>query len=140
LKSYLIGRKLPLNIRVKTEIFLFLVPLLILGTAPVYAKKTQHMNVSLYSATLLAQINLYRQANGLNMLRFEQRLIKLAQQHSREMSQQERVSHNNFEKRMQASGSRICVENVGWNNNDPQKRFDEWQQSLDNNLTFIACR
>lgn len=133
--------------------------LLILATTSAYAKKTQSATVSFYSATLLAQINLYRQENGLNMLRFEPRLVKLAQHHSREMSQQGKVSHHNFKERMEASESRLCVENVGWNNNDPQKRFEEWQRSLDNNqnllaegivkvgiaevgnyVTFIACR
>lgn len=84
---------------------------------------------TLYDRTLLEQINNYRQVNGLNPLRFDVRLARLARTHSFEMFQQKRVSHLNFDQRFERSGGRLCVENVGWNYSTPLKQFDGWRHS-----------
>ncbi|MCL2459152.1 MAG: CAP domain-containing protein [Desulfobulbus sp.] len=90
---------------------------------------TQFDGASLYARTLLEQINLYRRDNGLGPLRFDAQLNRLAQRHSFEMFRQKMVSHRNFDQRFANSGSRMCVENVGWNFSVPRKQFDAWRQS-----------
>lgn len=114
---------------------------------------------SLYGRTLLEQINLYRRDSGLNPLRFDDQLIHLAKNHSFSMFRQKMVSHNNFDDRFERSGSRLCVENVGYNFTTPLKQFDAWRQSsghdqnmlkaeitkagiaeIGNYVTFFACK
>lgn len=85
--------------------------------------------IPIYSQTLLEQINLYRQDNGLNPLRFDDNLIRLAKNHSFAMFQQKRMSHARFDERFERSGSRLCVENVGWNYSTPLQQFDAWRRS-----------
>lgn len=113
----------------KTKALLFTVLLLALANIPVQAKEARPAGVSLYGETLLAQINIYRQENGLNGLRFDPGLIQLAQKHSYEMFQQKRIGHSNFNQRFERSNSRLCVENVGWNFTNPLKMFDSWRAS-----------
>ncbi|MBV5319307.1 MAG: CAP domain-containing protein [Desulfobulbaceae bacterium] len=113
----------------KTKILLCALLLLALGTTSVQAKEARFPGVSLYGETLLAQINLYRQENGLNALRFDAGLNKLAQTHSFEMFQQKRMGHSNFNQRFERADSRLCVENVGWNYSNPLKMFDAWRLS-----------
>lgn len=84
---------------------------------------------TLYARTLLEQINNYRQVNGLPPLRFDAGLTRLAKNHSFAMFQQKRMSHRNFDERFERSGSRLCVENVGWNYSNPLKQFDAWRHS-----------
>jgi uncharacterized protein YkwD len=114
---------------------------------------------SLYARTLLEQINNYRIYNGLPPLRFDARLAHLARNHSFAMFRQKRMSHSGFDERFRRSGSRMCVENVGWNYSTPLKQFDGWRHSRghDENMlkegvhyagvaeigryvTFFACR
>ncbi|MCL2340125.1 MAG: CAP domain-containing protein [Proteobacteria bacterium] len=114
---------------------------------------------SLYARTLLEQINRYRQDNGLGPLRFDANLIWLAKHHSFEMFRLKMMSHRNFDQRFDRSGSRMCVENVGWNYSTPLKQFDAWRQSsghdqnmlkpeitkagiaeVGNYVTFFACK
>lgn len=143
----------------KVKLLLSLFGLLVLTAAPVPAGAVQNEGASLYGRTLLEQINLYRQDNGLNPLRFDARLIHLAKTHSFAMSQQKMVSHRNFNERFERSGSRLCVENVGGNYSTPLKQFDAWRQSsghdqnmlhegiakagiaeIGNYVTFFACK
>ena len=112
-----------------------------------------------FSRILLAQINLYRMDKGLNLLRTDLVLGQLAKQHSAEMFQRKRVSHRNFDDRTDQAGSRLCVENVGWNYDSPLDMFEGWRRSRghDRNMlkegitrvgiaetgryvTFFACR
>jgi uncharacterized protein YkwD len=123
----------------KIKKFLFIV-LLVLSVAAgsAQAKEKRPADVTLYSETLLTQINQYRQSNGLNPLRFEPGLIQLAKKHSFEMFQQKMLSHRNFQERFERSGSRHCVENVGWNYTNPLKQFDGWQHSPEHNKNMLA--
>ena len=74
---------------------------------------------------------------GLPSLRFDDRLNHLAMTHSFAMSRQKRMSHANFDERFQRSGSRMCVENVGWNYPTPLKLFDGWRHSSGHNDNML---
>jgi len=138
---------------------LMVLGVLALSVAPSWAGAMQDEGASLYARTLLEQINLYRQDNGLNPLRFDANLIRLAKNHSFEMFRQKMMSHRNFDERFERSGSRLCVENVGWNYSNPLKQFDGWRHSsghdqnmlkegvtkagiaeIGNYVTFFACK
>ena len=114
---------------------LFIALLLILAAAQVQAG---NMLVSAYSRTLLEMINEYRMANGLNTLRQDPTLTGLAQQHSFKMFKQKRMGHSGFKERFARSGSRLCVENVGWKYNTPQKEFDAWRHSRGHDENMLA--
>ncbi len=143
----------------KTKVLLIVLLLGVLTAASVQARERRPSGVTAYGATLLAEINSYRQENGLNSLRFDPALVRLAQRHSFEMFRQKRMSHSKFRERFQRSGSRLCVENVGWNYSNPLKMFEGWRGSRghDENMlkegiskagiaevgkyvTFFACR
>jgi uncharacterized protein YkwD len=112
----------------KTKVLLVLLLVSLAATA-VQAKAMRPAGVTAYGETLLAEINLYRQESGLNPLRFDPALVQLAQKHSFEMFQQKMLSHRNFKQRFERSGSRSCVENVGWNYPNPLKMFEGWRRS-----------
>ncbi len=138
---------------------LVLAMLLLLADGPVAARESVPAGVTPYGRTLLAQINLLRRDSGLGELAFDPALVKAARTHSFRMFQQKRLSHLDFKKRFAQSGSRLCVENIGWNFPNPLKQFDSWHGSVghDRNMlvedlrkagiaevggyvTFIACR
>lgn len=115
--------------------------------------------VTPYGETLLVEINRYRQENGLNGLRFDPGLVRLAQKHSFTMFRDKRISHGNFSQRFERADSRLCVENVGWHYSNPLGIFEAWRHSRghDQNLlregitkagiaevgeyvTFFACK
>jgi len=93
---------------------------------------------TLYGRTLLEQINLYRRDNGLHPLRFDANLIHLARTHSFAMSRQKMVGHANFDDRFARSGSRLCVENVGYNYTSPLKQFDAWSRSRGHDQNMLS--
>lgn len=97
----------------------------------------EEAGASPYGRTLLEQINNYRNNNGLASLRFDDRLNHLAMTHSFAMSRQKRMSHANFDERFERSGSRMCVENVGWNYPTPLKLFDGWRHSSGHNENML---
>lgn len=111
------------------KVLLCVVVVVSLLSLPVSAQAAPAEGVPIYSQTLLEQINLYRQDNGLNPLRFDDNLIRLAKNHSFAMFQQKRMSHARFDERFERSGSRLCVENVGWNYSTPLQQFDAWRRS-----------
>ena len=110
-------------------VFFLVAALLMVPSLPAQCASFEDDDASLYARTLLEQINNYRSANGLPSLRFDDRLNHLAMTHSFAMSRQKRMSHANFDERFQRSGSRMCVENVGWNYPTPLKLFDGWRHS-----------
>ena len=78
----------------------------------------------------LAQlINDYRARHGLAPLAVEVELIDLADQHSQDMAQRQQLSHDGFRDRLLRAGSRLCVENVGWNHRTPEALLDGWRRS-----------
>lgn len=126
---------------------------------PMTTAAAEKTGVTLYGRTLLEQINLYRRDNGLHPLRFDANLVHLAKTHSFAMSRQKMIGHANFDDRFARSGSRLCVENVGYNQTTPLKQFDAWSRSkghdqnmlspeitragiaeIGNYVTFFACK
>jgi uncharacterized protein YkwD len=144
----------------KTSFVVLAIAILLPALLPLPASAVQEgEGASLYGRTLLEQINLYRRDNGLNPLRFDAQLIHLAKNHSFAMSRQKMVNHSNFNERFERSGSRLCVENVGYNYTSPLKQFDGWRSSsghdqnmlkaeitkagiaeVGNYVTFFACK
>ncbi len=102
------------------------------------ALRAESTDATVYGRTLLAQINLYRQDSGLNPLTFDPGLIRLARTHSFTMFKQKRISHLDFNSRFERSGSRLCVENVGWNYTTPLKQFDAWRRSSGHDQNMIT--
>ncbi|NLB06592.1 MAG: CAP domain-containing protein, partial [Desulfobulbaceae bacterium] len=98
--------------------------------------------VSPYVRTLLAQINQYRQDNGLTPLVLDPALSRAARTHSFSMFQQKRLSHLRFNERFQQTNSRLCVENIGRGATNPRKQFDNWRRSgaHDQNLLVEEIR
>jgi uncharacterized protein YkwD len=122
----------------KMKVLLVAVTLLFLAALSAAAQEPATEGVSQYSRTLLEQINLYRQDKGLNPLRFDAHLNHLARNHSYEMFQQKTMSHSHFDERFARSGSRLCVENVGWNYSTPLKQFDAWSRSRGHDQNMLA--
>ena len=92
---------------------------------------------SSYSLALLEQINIYRSNKGLNPLRMDPALIRLARNHSIMMFKKRQLSHNNFNERFQQADSQLCVENVGWNYPVPQEMFEGWRHSSGHNRNML---
>ena len=98
--------------------------------------------VSPYVRTLLAQINEYREGNGLPSLVLDPGLSRAARTHSFAMSRQKRLSHVRFDERFQQANSRLCVENIGRGATNPRRQFDNWRRSgaHDQNLLVPEIR
>jgi uncharacterized protein YkwD len=111
-----------------------------------------------YAAELGKLVNEYRKQHGLNPLTADPRLELLANAHSADMAVAHRMSHDGFQTRMQKTGYKLCVENVGWNYPDARQQFEGWKDSpghdhnlrdarvtrmgvgISNNyVTYIAC-
>lgn len=90
-----------------------------------------------YSQALFERINLYRLEHGLNPLRPDPGLARLARNHCVEMFQRQKMNHRHFKDRRQQAGSRICIENVGWNFASPLQLFDGWRQSRGHNRNML---
>lgn len=91
-----------------------------------------------YEAGLLEQINAYRTSRKLPPLSPSARLEKLAREHSRSMRKRETLSHDGFEGRFERSGSRACVENVGWNHPTPGSQFTGWKESTGHDRNMLS--
>ncbi|MBM9616794.1 CAP domain-containing protein [Desulfobulbus rhabdoformis] len=90
-----------------------------------------------YEMTLFNQINTYRTYSGLPPLRLKTQLTRLARRHSFAMFRQKRLSHADFKSRFRQSGSRSCVENVGYNHSAPLKQFDAWRTSRGHDVNML---
>ncbi len=84
-----------------------------------------------FSQHLADLINRYRERHGLPPLAAAQDLTTLAAEHSADMAAHRRLTHDGFEQRYDRTGSRICVENVGWNYPTAEALMDGWRQSPD---------
>ena len=139
--------------------FIFLIMLLFLTASGGMAGKPSGEEAAGYGDVLLQRINLYRQEHGLQPLRSDPDLYRLAREHSLEMLHRKMVDHHNFDARFEQAGGRLCVENLGWNFRSPEKMFDGWRRSTEHNqnmldagvtragvaeagryVTFFACR
>ena len=64
------------------------------------------------AAQVLAEVNRYRASQGLAALQPDARLQAIATAHSEDMARQGRISHGDFQQRLQRSGAQLCVENL----------------------------
>jgi uncharacterized protein YkwD len=93
-----------------------------------------------YSEALLERINLYRLEHGLNPLQPDPALARLARGHCTEMFRRQKMTHRHFKDRLAQAGSRLCIENVGWNFISPRQMFDGWRQSRGHNRNLLEDR
>ena len=92
---------------------------------------------------LLGLINRYRLTKGLKPLASAPQLIDLAEEHSQAMQEQDRMSHDGFERRFKraaADGASSCVENVAWNHPTPRNLLDGWRKSSGHNRNMLERR
>ena len=82
-----------------------------------------------YARHLAELINEYRSHKGLSPLQVVPDLSEIASEHSVEMAQYGRLSHDGFMERFDRTGARICVENVGWNFPHAEAQLDGWRAS-----------
>ena len=82
-----------------------------------------------YIRHLSPLINDYREVNGLSPLVFAENLAALADEHSVDMAAQHKLSHDGFRTRAQRTRSKVCVENVGWNDPTPETQLEGWRRS-----------
>jgi uncharacterized protein YkwD len=138
--------------------------LLLLATAlPVSAaaatSRPAAENSESFVEQLMALINDYRLEQGLSPLRPAAELEALALEHSDDMASQRVLTHEGFRTRYARSGSKVCVENLGWNHRTAQALLEGWRQSPSHHrnllnpkvervgiaareryVTFFACR
>lgn len=74
-------------------------------------------------------INRYRESQGLAPLQMALDLAAIAGEHSSAMAGERRLTHDGFGERHARAGSRVCVENVGWNFQTAESLMDAWRHS-----------
>ena len=93
-----------------------------------------------FTKRMVALVNEYRATRGLAALELSDDLTALALEHSRDMAHQRRLSHDRFQGRFVRTGSRSCVENVGWNYPDSHTQFQGWQDSPGHDRNLLNPR
>jgi uncharacterized protein YkwD len=82
-----------------------------------------------YARHLAGLINDYRKQHGLGPLVLVEDLSAIATEHTAQMAEQRRLSHDGFRSRFASTRARICVENVGWNFPFPEAQLEGWRAS-----------
>lgn len=85
-------------------------------------------------------INRYRERHGLAPLSIAQDLVALAGEHSAEMAARRRLTHDGFDDRHTRTGSRVCVENVGWNFPTAEALMDGWRYSPGHHRNLLEAK
>lgn len=85
--------------------------------------------VSSYARHLALLINQYRAHRGLAPLELALDLSAIASEHSTQMAQYGRLSHDGFYDRFDRTRARLCVENVGMNFPHAEAQLDGWRAS-----------
>jgi uncharacterized protein YkwD len=116
-------------------------------------------NAEAFVHRLIELVNDYRLEQGLPPLRPADELVALAEEHSEAMAAQRVLTHEGFRARYARAGSKVCVENLGWNHRTAQALLEGWRQSPSHHrnllnpkvervgiaareryVTFFACR
>ena len=116
-------------------------------------------NSEAFVEQLMGLVNDYRLEQGLPPLRPAAELEALAVEHSDDMASQRVLTHEGFRTRYARSGSKVCVENLGWNHRTARALLEGWRQSPSHHrnllnpkvervgiaareryVTFFACR
>ena len=96
------------------------------------------LSVSGYEKKLFKMIVDYRIQHSLPRIKFDERLYFLAKEHSDEMRNKSKLSHDHFEERFQKSGTNFFVENVGvMDNQTPEKQLEGWKKSEKHNKNLL---
>lgn len=82
-------------------------------------------------------INGYRANHGLAPLAIAQDLVSLAAEHSADMAARRLLTHEGFTERFTRAGSRVCVENVGWNYPTAEALLEGWRHSPDHHRNLL---
>ncbi len=85
--------------------------------------------IGAYARHLALLINDYRARKGLGPLELVPDLSAIASEHSTQMAQYGRLSHDGFFDRFDRTSARICVENVGMNFPHAEAQLDGWRAS-----------
>ena len=93
-----------------------------------------------YAARLEELVNDYRSQQRLPKLKRGENLADLAVEHSAQMAKAGRLSHEGFVARVERSGHRMCVENVGWNYPTPDAQMKGWQRSVGHDTNLRDAR
>jgi uncharacterized protein YkwD len=96
---------------------------------PAAADRASDLQVSPYARRLAELINDYRANRGLGPLELVPELSALASEHSTQMAEHRRLSHDGFRSRFDRTRARVCVENVGVNFPHEESQLDGWRAS-----------
>jgi len=89
----------------------------------------------------LAQlINDYRASKGLGPLELVPDLGDLASEHTFQMAEHRRLSHDGFRDRFDRSRARVCVENVGVNFPHAEAQLDGWRASPGHHRNLLEAK
>ncbi len=102
--------------------------LALLGGAAALAPAAAAAPPADYAERVLAALNAYRQASGLQPLRPSSALSRLAAEHSGAMATLRRPSHDGFAMRFERSGAELCVENVAHGFAAPEQVIAGWRR------------
>lgn len=93
--------------------------------------------ISPYVRRLARLINEYRGDHGLAPLELASELNELASEHSSQMAEQRRLSHDGFRGRFDRTRARVCVENVGMNFPHGEAQLDGWRASAGHHRNLL---
>jgi uncharacterized protein YkwD len=107
----------------------------VVASAPVAAQPMDG-----FGSHLAELINRYRQDHGLAPLSVAPHLVALASEHSADMATRGRLTHDGFDHRFKRAGSRVCVENVGWNYATAEGLMDGWRRSAAHHRNLLDAQ
>jgi len=93
-----------------------------------------------YARHLAQLINDYRARNGLAPLDLVADLNLLAAEHSAQMAEMRRLSHDGFRGRFDRTTARLCVENVGVNFPHAEAQLDGWRASPGHHRNLLEAK
>lgn len=96
--------------------------------------------ISAYEQHLAELINEYRSYRGLAPLELVPDLNAIASEHTLQMAQYGRLSHDGFMERFDRTGARICVENVGLNFPHAEAQLDGWRASPGHHRNLLESK
>lgn len=85
-------------------------------------------------------VNDYRAQHRLGTLHAAQALARLADEHSRQMAEAERLSHDGFRGRFERAGSALCVENVASGFASAEALVEGWRRSPEHDRNLLEPR
>jgi uncharacterized protein YkwD len=115
-------------------------PMQLTSLNPEPAKSQAERLASPYARHLTQLINDYRARNGLGPLVLVTELSALAAEHSAQMAELRRLSHDGFRGRFDRASARVCVENVGVNFPHPEAQLDGWRASPGHHRNLLEPR